>query len=176
LQQSSAFAEGMHLPFRQQSIASRVRALAKQSNGRASNTIASRLTTIWTPRLISIFQPTIKCEVWGVTFRADRPLLGECLRADAAHDHCRELPFRSGQSRWIGCFARIGPRVGDSCGSGDPCLTERLSSPISTRESTAAINPGWTVWRGLRIRLATRIQRPSSAHGPAHGKMKLPAN
>src|SRR6185437_6508004 len=46
LQQSSALAEGTHLPFRQQSIASRVRALAKQSNGWASNTIASRLTTI----------------------------------------------------------------------------------------------------------------------------------
>ena len=68
LQQSSGFAEGTHLPFRQQSIASRVRALAKQSNGRASNTIASRLTTIWTPRLISIFQPTINLDAPGLIF------------------------------------------------------------------------------------------------------------
>lgn len=58
----------MHLPFKQQSIASRVRTLAKQSNGRTSNTIANKLTMIWTPRLISIFQPTIKFDVPGLTF------------------------------------------------------------------------------------------------------------
>ena len=46
LQQSSAFALGAHCPFIQHFIASGVRALAKQSKGRASRTIAKRLTTI----------------------------------------------------------------------------------------------------------------------------------
>lgn len=46
LQQSSALALGAHWPLRQHFIASGVRALAKQSKGRASSTIAKRLTTI----------------------------------------------------------------------------------------------------------------------------------
>jgi len=46
---------GYALSLEAQSIASRVRALAKQSIGRASSTIASSLTTIWIPRLISSF-------------------------------------------------------------------------------------------------------------------------
>jgi hypothetical protein len=46
LQQSSASALGAHWPLRQHFIASGVRAVAKQSNGRTSNTIASMLTTI----------------------------------------------------------------------------------------------------------------------------------
>ena len=46
LQQSSAFALGAHWPFRQHFIASGVRAVAKQSKGRARSTIPKRLTTI----------------------------------------------------------------------------------------------------------------------------------
>ena len=45
LQQSSAFALGAHWPFMQHFIASGVRALAKQSKGRAKSTMAKRLTT-----------------------------------------------------------------------------------------------------------------------------------
>jgi hypothetical protein len=52
LQQSSAFADGAHFPFRQHSIASRVRAVAKQSRGRTSSTIASTLIAIRIVRFI----------------------------------------------------------------------------------------------------------------------------
>ena len=52
LQQSSAFALGAHWPLRQHFIASGVRAVAKQSKGRARRTMAKRLTTIRRPRFI----------------------------------------------------------------------------------------------------------------------------
>lgn len=56
LQQSSAFADGAHWPLRQHFIASGVRAVAKQSKGRARSTMAIRLTTIRRPRFI--YNPT----------------------------------------------------------------------------------------------------------------------
>lgn len=67
LQQSQAFALGAHLPFRQQAIASRVRAVAKQSNGCTSITIAKKVTTIWTPRFISNLQSITNLDVRACT-------------------------------------------------------------------------------------------------------------